>query len=1015
MKRTRDEHTGGYGLCTKCNTWVKNRTAFYKLHHNSKCIRNVDTVEAANPPYSLGNNETEVYDDEQSDAGSDNGEHDGLPIDYEDDAAYTNMNVGQETSLFDEQTTVEEGDPAHVDVDDEIPASWAGAQAQYESDGEVVSCVETEVDMDIYGEADEEVLEADEAYADTLASNGNSSRDEFLFPKKLDCDYTVKEVALFELREKMTMKLTDADFNTKLRSTKFYLDSIEPNNNYPASEHACKKILGIEDVWESAVHYCPECFTRYPKLEKREWLRKKQDVCGTPGCTELRFECRKTTAGEVVYPKAYFIYFGVKKAILASYATGQLAALRAQPNARTRDDIWNGKLVKRLNEEHLGGELLHEEDVTAVDGSRAKLRKCGLLDVGFDGAKLWTHKQYSMDFFVMRYWDVPFEVRGKTAFTMLLGLYPQSVKQGKMQDIFMAPFVEEMQKLGSEGVSVYDPFLKQSYVSKWFLGTVSADTPARNVVGKFYGVSGYRADYRSLFQGAKFSNINSDGTYFTGYCAPVKQFMFFDDDEELWANDPRLILNHTKSLDLASRVQNGKVIDGVLLKMPANVAGRHGLPPLAELTYFDLHFGYLLPWIHAGPWGILKNFWKHLLRDYIGRDAPPLCIPNRVRKIISQRAKYLVLTSDMGRPYTDIVRYKGTWVMENWLHWAETFSPVIAHDVLQENCPEAFDAWLHLRRAFLHYLCSHDWYDHLDAGEKDKARVDAKVSMRTYAEFVESKLGIEYCTINLRLLTVHSYEQEIQTGPIKHTLEFWVERAIQRYKKWVKDRVVLKPDIFLGNCYLLECALNVASVERDVHELISRAQQAVQRDTLDDDKLYMHLVGSGKRVEVNEAFVGDKLDLLREFLDDSRRLDIESAFELAGEVSVHVFKRAQVDLEVFHSTEYLRTTSRCSYHVCYQLKGDDASTKRFGRVLRYYKMQEGLGQTTFRICEMDEFEGTPTEDDKMLGYDTVSTASPVTRFVALEDFRRKVILFEPPDCKERNEARVLQCWTKGRI
>jgi hypothetical protein len=103
---------------------------------------------------------------------------------------------------------------------------------------------------------------------------------------------------------------------------------------------------------------------------------------------------------------------------------------------------------------------------------------------------------------------------------------------------------------------------------------------------------------------------------------------------------------------------------------------------------------------------------------------------------MSERAKYLVLTSDMGRPYTDIVRYKDTWVMENWLHWAETFSSVIAHDVLQENCPEAFDARLHLRRAFLHYLCSLDWYDHLDAGEKDKARVDAKVSMRTHAKFV---------------------------------------------------------------------------------------------------------------------------------------------------------------------------------------------------------------------------------------------------------------------------------------
>ena len=84
------------------------------------------------------------------------------------------------------------------------------------------------------------------------------------------------------------------------------------------------------------------------------------------------------------------------------------------------------------------------------------------------------------------------------------------------------------------------------------------------------------------------------------------------------------------------------------------------------------------------------------------------------------------------------------------------------------------------------------------------------------------------------------------------------EKINRKQKQASTLRVVLKPDIFLGNCYLLECALNIASVERDVHELISRAQQDVQRDTLDDDKLYMHLVGSGKRVEVNEAFVGAK-------------------------------------------------------------------------------------------------------------------------------------------------------------
>jgi hypothetical protein len=41
----------------------------------------------------------------------------------------------------------------------------------------------------------------------------------------------VKEVALFELRKKMKMKLTDAAFEDKLRSTKFYLDLAEPNNS----------------------------------------------------------------------------------------------------------------------------------------------------------------------------------------------------------------------------------------------------------------------------------------------------------------------------------------------------------------------------------------------------------------------------------------------------------------------------------------------------------------------------------------------------------------------------------------------------------------------------------------------------------------------------------------------------------------------------------------------------------------------------------------------------------------
>jgi hypothetical protein len=191
------------------------------------------------------------------------------------------------------------------------------------------------------------------------ASPAGSSRDDYVFPQNIASNLLVKEVAIYELRTKLEMKLTDAAFNEILRGKKFILNEQhgEPNN-YPESLAACRKILGIEDVWEYSVHYCPNCYAMYSKLQRKDWRHHKNETCSTPGCDERRFECRKTNAGESVYPRKYFIYFGVEKAILSSYAEGQFPAVRAMPNARAKDDIWNGELVKRMNAQHLGGELL---------------------------------------------------------------------------------------------------------------------------------------------------------------------------------------------------------------------------------------------------------------------------------------------------------------------------------------------------------------------------------------------------------------------------------------------------------------------------------------------------------------------------------------------------------------------------------------------------------------------------------------------------------------------------------
>ena len=127
-------------------------------------------------------------------------------------------------------------------------------------------------------------------------------------------------------------------------------------------------------------------------------------------------------------------------------------------------------------------------------------------------------------------------------------------------------------------------------------------------------------------------------------------------------------------------------------------------------------------------------------------------------------------------------------------------------------------------------------------------------------------------------------------------------------------------------------------------KMFPHAGRVAREDTMmDDDGQYIHLVGPGQYVKVEETFV-DKLHVLEEFLRGIERNDIAAGMQMASRpVSVHVFQRAQIELEVFHSTEYHRTTSRCYHHVCYQLKDDAPSTKRFGRVVRYYKMDAFLG------------------------------------------------------------------------
>ena len=247
---------------------------------------------------------------------------------------------------------------------------------------------------------------------------------------------------------------------------------------------------------------------------------------------------------------------------------------------------------------------------------------------------------------------------------------------------------------------------------------------------------------------------------------------------------------------------------------------------------------------------------------------------------------------------------------------------------------------------------------------------------------------------------------------LKIRVEFWVERSIQRSKKWIKDRVTSRPEI------LMEATLDLHSTKtREIEKaLFPAAQVRVNADKRDDPKLFAHFLDAGRAHDVHFIFDGHAQSLA-DFLQIAKPEIFsnchshEQKLELIGQMSALVFERAQVGHEQFAPVDFHRSTSRCSHHARFENRL--AAVNKYGRILRYYRLQ--LGANCVRLCEIECFADVTTQADAELGYSTVRTSTPTKMFVSLSDIRCKVILFEPPACKARSEARVLQCWTKGRV
>mmetsp|Transcript_11717 Transcript_11717/g.53013 ORF Transcript_11717/g.53013 Transcript_11717/m.53013 type:complete len:933 (+) Transcript_11717:161-2959(+) len=618
-----------------------------------------------------------------------------------------------------------------------------------------------------------------------------------------------QEYALYRLRFKLKHKQTDAAFN---KETKF-LRTFAGGANVPSYE-MCKKIVKMEDPMDYTIHFCPQYHRCWKQIKQAEWPNHENDVCGHimrdgSTCGQRRFLNRRDAKNRLV-PTKYFYYFGVKKAIQEWFATIDFPRLRSRLDARSKDDIWGGKRVKEMNEK-LGRKLLCDEileELKDVDPEFRLRRRC-ILDMGCDGIQVFKNRVWGVGLMVIRPFGIPAYCRGQGRFTKLIGIIP-GPKEGvdnmpptfkhceAYRKVFMVPFVEEMKELSQQGILVKDLYVSQmlnkdfEYRMFYDLATCTGDTPARGKIACTYTQAGLRGDQYSYFSACSVGNKRKYMGYSEAQEQPANTSMFGADINKLTAFDPRVYagpkgrihpsrareegtegtegFNHAKALELH------RLVEDKLLS--PEKAGRYGLPPLAQVPHFDLCWGYALPVVHALLWGVCKKFWLALIDEDSKNRNTDHYMPKKLRDEIQARAAFVKCPHDTGRPYLDIVKYKKTWKMENWLHFAETYC-LAFHDILADWNPWIFKAWFHLRCAIMHCLSSYGWYENFTPERFHHVSFKAQEHLREFAKLCQINKLEDVLTLNLRLISAHLAESEQYLGPLRNVHEFPLERAVQ--------------------------------------------------------------------------------------------------------------------------------------------------------------------------------------------------------------------------------------------
>ncbi|KAG7670264.1 hypothetical protein NADE_001865 [Nannochloris sp. 'desiccata'] len=655
-------------------------------------------------------------------------------------------------------------------------------------------------------------------------------------------------------------------------------------NIVPTSAYVVMRLVGVRDLADHIYHFCPCGRYRYAK----EPIAKcTQAFC--PKCGETRFQ--KDVNGRLS-PRSWCFYLGLDVAIKEflfanpNYTSARVAARGFDLGEHT---FWGCKETKRYRQyfvKHFNKDYL-------ADANNDAYELFGDFFQSFKG------KNHSTGAILLRSLGLDTEKRAQLEFTVPLMIIP-GPKAPKHATPYMELIARDFMNLLKDGVEISgavkwadvdlgkEPVLVRvpRFRHRPILVGFDGDIPMQQwVANSIKSCQAFLACFKCLMNGVKnYRKYETRATVYPGFNEPLESTVGpgLGKSYQLGVDAERGLTHKQQKARAEAAEKDGK-------KDRHKRWGVFGPCVFMKyLPYLDYNNFFRTPLHHIFLLGLVKDFWKEVLRwDTKGAWRPDeqcfdeICLSKEDIKLLRKmfdEGEFRV-TWDFNRAAPKL-RYLGQWMCEDWLRFTLVFSPFIRREIMGVELPPlAAEMWQNLRKAVIYYI-----YCLSEEDYSEEKQEEAYAALLKYGQLIEANVPRKL-TSQLHRAACWLPRQLVRLGATGLYGELYGERSLKFLKNATGGTSVRDPEKIQANAMLFRAALyTFAAIHRAIlpSELNGRDDEEVPPLLMDDGDEVPGLGVDGSVLGGEMALLGnghsptplereEALDLLIHLLDERRK------------------------------------------------------------------------------------------------------------------------------------------------